>query len=571
MMNLLMPSALLGPNDLPCAVTYLRVSTKEQAHRGGREEGYSLPDQRKAVNRKGEALGAVIVAEFIEPGESGKSLKNRKALQELLAFVAENHITYCIVPKVDRLARNRLDDALIHAELVAHGVTLVSAAEHIDDTPAGTLNHGIMAAIAEFYSANLATEVTKGLRTKATTGGTIGRAPIGYRNIRVLTESGHELRTVELDPDRAPLIKLAFESYATGDWTLNTLLDELTARGLTSSPTPKRPAKPIHVSTLHRTLQNPYYKGVIVYDGLEHDATHEPLVPVDVWDQVQSVLRANNLAGDKTQTHDHYLKGSLYCDNCESRLLLTHAKNKHGVVYPYFICAGRHAKRTDCRRKAMHVDRIEQLVIDHYAHVQLDPATLGALQATINEEFAIINAQAKYEAEDLTRQQRDLRNQRDKLMHAHYAGAVPLDQLKTEQERITGQLDYITTRLDDATANYAAAQAELSDCLDLLTDYHTVYQQAPDAVRRLFNQALFARIYITNTDDVRTEKAGPFAILLDEENQRSARLQQRDNDQPRVQTPAHSQADGCLNMKRWVEPRRFELLTSCLQSRRSTN
>src|SRR5690606_20855659 len=100
MMNLLMPSALLGPNQFACAVTYLRVSTKEQAHRGGREEGYSLPDQRKAVNRKAEGLGAVVVAEFIEPGESGKSLKNRKALQELLAFVAENHITYCIVPKV---------------------------------------------------------------------------------------------------------------------------------------------------------------------------------------------------------------------------------------------------------------------------------------------------------------------------------------------------------------------------------------------------------------------------------------------------------------------------------------
>lgn len=108
--------------------------------------------------------------------------------------------------------------------------------------------------------------------------------------------------------------------------------------------------------------------------------------------------------------------------------------------------------------------------------------TLGALQATISEEFAIINAQAKYEAEDLTRQQRDLRNQRDKLMQAHYAGAVPLDQLKTEQERITGQLDYITGRLDAANANYAAAQAELTDCLDLLTDCHTVYQQAPDAV-----------------------------------------------------------------------------------------
>src|SRR5690606_5961694 len=133
----------------------------------------------------------------------------------------------CIWPKVDRLARDRLDVALIRAEPVLHGVTLYSSAQHDAVTLAGTLNHGIMAAIAEFYSANLATEVTKGLRTKATTGGTIGKAPIGYRNIRVLTESGHELRTVELDPDRAPLIKLAFESYATGDWTLNTLLDEL--------------------------------------------------------------------------------------------------------------------------------------------------------------------------------------------------------------------------------------------------------------------------------------------------------------------------------------------------------
>lgn len=81
-----------------------------------------------------------------------------------------------------------------------------------------------------------------------------------------------------------------------------------------------------------------------------------------------------------------------------------------------------------------------------------------------SQEFAIINAQAKYEAEDLTRQQRDRGNQRDKLMQAHDTGAVPLNQLKTEQERITGQLDSITGGLDAASADYAAAQAELGDC-----------------------------------------------------------------------------------------------------------
>lgn len=67
-------------------------------------------------------------------------------------------------------------------------------------------------------------------------------------------------------------------------------------------------------------------------------------------------------------------------------------------------------------------------------------------------------------------------------------------------------------RLDAAQANYAEAQAELADCLDLASDCYTVYQQAPDAVRRLFNQAFFERIYITDEDEMDSAPAGTFAI-----------------------------------------------------------
>jgi len=59
--------------DGALAVSYLRVSTKEQAERGGRDEGFSLPAQREANQRKVESVGAIIVEEFIEPGESGAS------------------------------------------------------------------------------------------------------------------------------------------------------------------------------------------------------------------------------------------------------------------------------------------------------------------------------------------------------------------------------------------------------------------------------------------------------------------------------------------------------------------
>lgn len=64
--------------------------------------------------------------------------------------------------------------------------------------------HGIMSSIAEFHSKNLANEVTKGMSQKVRSGGTPGKAPLGYLNTRKY-EAGVETRTVEIDPERAPL------------------------------------------------------------------------------------------------------------------------------------------------------------------------------------------------------------------------------------------------------------------------------------------------------------------------------------------------------------------------------
>ena len=55
------------------AVIYLRVSTKEQAEKGGEAEGYSIPAQREACKRKATSLGVVVVEEFVDRGESAKS------------------------------------------------------------------------------------------------------------------------------------------------------------------------------------------------------------------------------------------------------------------------------------------------------------------------------------------------------------------------------------------------------------------------------------------------------------------------------------------------------------------
>src|SRR5690606_21935919 len=281
-------AAALPDGKVP-AISYLRVSTKDQATRNGLEEGLSIPAQRDAAQRKADQLNAVIVAEFIEPGESGKTAR-RKALQEMLDYLAEHPVRYCIINKVDRIARNRLDDAIIHATLRRAGVTLVSVMENIDETPSGMLMHGIMASIAEFYSLNLAQEVTKGLVQKATIGGTPHRAPIGYLNVRTIDANGREVREVRLDPDRCELIRFAFTAYATGDWSLSKLARELETRGLTTRPTPSFPAKPVTTTALHKILTNPYYQGIVTFRDVTYPGTHDPLVTPETFEQVQTIL-----------------------------------------------------------------------------------------------------------------------------------------------------------------------------------------------------------------------------------------------------------------------------------------
>ena len=195
----------------------------------------------------------------------------------MLRYVRENSVEFVIVHKVDRLARNRADDVEITLALQAAGATLVSCTESIDETPSGILLHGIMSSIAEFYSRNLANEVMKGLVQKAKAGGTPMKAPLGYRNVR-LFEQGREIRTVEIDAVRGPLIAWAFEAYATGDWTQRRLLEELTRRGLDVPANRAQPAKPLSLSYIQYMLINPYYKGTVRYRGVDYEGRHEPLV-----------------------------------------------------------------------------------------------------------------------------------------------------------------------------------------------------------------------------------------------------------------------------------------------------
>jgi site-specific DNA recombinase len=538
------------------AVIYLRVSSREQAEKGGEAEGFSIPAQREACRRKAASLQAVVVEEFVERGESAKTA-NRPELQRLLVYVAENQVKYVIVHKVDRLARNRADDVTITMALRQAGAELVSVSENIDETPSGLLLHGIMSSIAEFYSRNLATEVIKGTTQKAKNGGTPGRAPVGYLNVRLFKE-GREVRTVEVDPVRGPLMAWGFETYATGEWTIRRLLAELTDRGLTSAPTKRGPGKPLGVSHLHVLLRNSYYVGVVRYRGVLYDGKHEPLVSREVWEEVQRLLTAKNFAGEKQRIHQHYLKGTIYCGQCGSRLILCHAKGRGGT-YPYFICVGRQTKRTDCKLRAIRVEVAEAAVAKHYATVQLPADEVTRLRQFLGEELAKLRKHIQRERTSQTQRLRKLDAERQKLLAAHYADAIPLDLLKSEQDRLGGEIANAQERLETAATDFEQAEANLERALIRAGDCHRAYLGATDKLRRQFNMAFFKRLLLSDEGEVTAELAEPFDSILGDELRRAAIAQAdrelRNSVEQTLGSPARRKTPAC-NERRPQDPGR---------------
>ena len=162
--------------------------------------------------------------------------------------------------------------------------------------------------------------------------------------------------------------------------------------------------------------------------------------------------------------------------------------------------------------------------------------------------------------------QRDkLEAERLKLVQAHYADAIPLDLLKSEQERIRTSLDAITNRLDSLTDTYATARTGLDQIADVLTDLGDLYAKAEPAERRMLNPALFTRIIVDEDEQVSYTPDEPVASVLAHTGTAVTSDIHAKTNLPRHQTGQVS------IFSTYVEVRGFEPLTFCMPCRRATN
>ncbi len=235
-------------------------------------------------------------------------------------------------------------------------------------------------------------------------------------------------------------------------------------------------------------------------------------------------------------------------------------RNHQGVAYDYFTCTGRRFKRNDCQRTAILTHRVEQSIEEGYRGISLSPDEAAQIQGVLGQVFDTLSESTSDEQKLLAGQKAKLEAEQVKLLQAHYADAIPLDLLKTEQDRIRASLQAITGRLDTLETTYDKAKVGLDSILGLLTDIGDVYAKAEPAERRMLNRALFDRITIDDEDEATLQPTEAIqTILATSPRPHNERTLPRDH------------AGQGSNIQLWVEPRRFELLTSALQRRRSTN
>ena len=496
-------------------VIYLRVSTKEQAEKGYGDEGYSIPAQRKSCLSYIKDKGWNLVDEYIDRGESARTAA-RPQLQEMLLRVKDDKsINAVVIHKIDRLARNMEDHVAIRATLKKHDVGLVSITERIEETASGKLVENIFASFAEFYSSNLGAETRKGMAEKARQGGWPQFAPIGYENVKEVV-AGKTISKIDIDKNRAPYIIQAFKMYSTGNYSLSQLQESLAETGLRSRPNRKLVSRPLSTSSLSRMLQNPFYTGTVRWKNLLVDGLHKPIISKGIFSKVQEVLKIHRLTDVRNRVFNHYLKGTIFCGECGSRLSIDTAKG----IYTYFYCLGR-KRRNGCKQKYISASDVEKAIEKLYKKINLSPEWAKKIKDKLEKE--LIEKQVTGTNEQLVLRKRltTLTVEQTKLLHAYYADAIPINLLKKEQARVAEDIGKAEGRLEQLSSGNDQVNKMLDIALLMCLNSGYAYKKAKPAVRSNLNRAIFEKIHIQNKKIKQVNYTALFEFLFNPQRKMS--------------------------------------------------
>jgi len=347
------------------AVIYARYSSDSQ-----REE--SIEGQLRECTAFAEKNGITVLRHYIDRAFSART-DNRPEFQNMIKDSGKKLFDMIIVWKLDRFARNRYDSARYKAVLKKNGVKVVSATEIIAEGAEGIILESVLEGYAEYYSADLSEKVVRGMTENALkckyNGGTM---PIGY----VIDAD----QCFQIDPLTAPFVLEAYKRYDEGA-TMTQIRDWLNAQGMKNSR-----GQAITYNNIQRLLNNRRYIGEYSYRSIVVPDGIPMIVPKELFDRVQEKLAKNKKAPARHKAEDDYLLTTkLFCGHCGAYLCGESGTSRTGLVHHYYKCVSVKKKRTECHKKPVRKNWIEDIVVRETMKMLMDDAAIEAIVSKLME------------------------------------------------------------------------------------------------------------------------------------------------------------------------------------------
>lgn len=422
------------------AVVYARYSSRVQQEQ-------SIEGQLAAARKYADEKGYTIIKEYCDRAKTGRN-DQRAEFQKMLSDCSKKQFSVIIVWKVDRFGRNRYEIAINKARAKKYGVRVEYVAENISPGPEGVILESVLEGLAEYYSLQLAQNVSRGKLESAKKHHVIGGfLPYGFR--------AAEDKSYELDPEKAPIARQIFERYAAGE-TISSLLIWLDESGIRNARGTK-----FTKTTLPRMLKDERYIGTYSFKDIIHDEDAIPaIVSKETFAKVQVMMKMNKrMPSHAWEYTDYLLTDKLFCGHCGSMMAGMSGYGRHGTKYGYYACSDRRHGGS-CRKKNVRQDWIEPLVIRETMRL-LQDEELFQQMVDAAWDFYQKEAAANEEAQALRAELRTVEKGISNLVKAMEAGAIS-DTLVSRLQALEDQ---------KAGLEKAIAQAELAMGPEITRDH----------------------------------------------------------------------------------------------------
>ncbi len=418
------------------AIILARVSTEEQ-----KDAGNSLPAQIERLKgyckRKGFEIARTY--SFDESAYKTKRDEFDRILEYLEATKAKVAICF---DKVDRLSRNVFDKrvSLLYEKAVADEIELhfVSDGQVINSAMSAVqkFQFGMSLGLAKYYSDAISDNVKRAYEQKRRIGEWTGKAPIGYHNI---TDAITGKRDIVFDMEKESLIRKIFELYATGNFSMKTIRNEITKAGLKS-----KAGKPLATSMIEHILKNPFYYGEMLCKGQIYAHKYQPIISKELFEKCRSVRDGWNKKPFQYAAKPYIFRGLVRCARCGCSMSPETAKGK----FVYYSCTN--ARKALCNKKT-YVPEKELLkpvyaVLGAFSHISqevIDEVVAGlkkSKEAKMEYHNKVINGlQTEYNT---------IQTSLDRMLDLFIAGSITKDiydkkllELKDRQERINIEIE----------------------------------------------------------------------------------------------------------------------------------